>query len=1521
MERGNGAEHKPPPKRARVAGVAGDPAALPTLETPAAAPHKRKRGWPRKHPLPNDQLQQRGAQAQAALLAAAPGAQQPSATPAPTPAEALTPPSARSFDARTIDASRMRELLAQQAAASGRPLSELWQEARRVVLQHSLAQLVHSLEATRPPPVEHAKPTAGVSYVVESESRQVGAGGLRPLPHLVIRPPGLQEVSSPRVEKMLRCVERESVAVATMPLKEENMMKNYLLQPQRRRQLLQEAGAALSLEAGAAAVESLLRDRAFICLHYHLDAAGALHACRTDGSSGGDGSAGGDSAVGSVRASEAEGGGTASGATPSSMQQQRRQRRKEDLGISDSNMQLGILIRKGVGGTCPLRAQARRMAGLLSALLGEPPAEPAAPAEPPAPAAAGALAAPGAAGAGMAGTGVTEPARLPSAATPDKAAAIVDALVGAVEASAATQQLLQPAPLAEVPQTPLSGEVLAPAPTLVTSLDIPSPATVSSDSSPLVSLQPAASAVLSATCSSGMEVHAAEHGGQALPHSSAAVLQPLHSPGQQQSSSDDDLEEGEIPQSGLTEPVKEASPVPGQPTQPPVQAAVSGLERVLSAGQDLGLSGGQDPSSMHVAAHAAEELAGEEGVEELLQEMEEESAEEAQSTAAGGSSGSGAAPAAVRGGGAASTSSGGAPLQQPRLSLYTFSLRLELYVEQETWNRLDSEARNVLHTVARCMERLLLERLAAFNLRRLREYASRLQATVGAASLGSPLARLLLGCTAAVRQCSGDPIAEVGPGGAASAGSGTPVGEAGLSQPRPEAPPGGNYYAAVALAAACAAAADAAQLPRAGLQVPWPFYFIGTRDCFSYHLVPRMSTVQADGRTFLRSEWFFPPGQLPSDYHQVVGGQVLQGQHQPQQDAPVGQLDQGAEARQERGLRSGESAQAAPDEGAPEEGVEMGQHHQLDQSGSRGAAATGTNGCSRPEEQASCRAGAASGAHALLPVGCTTYVEVFTAAEVAAIEAACDGLDAHASDGLLPDSCFHRTSTKGGMAKRTKYFFGARYSWTREQLAQPNARIAGGVRVDVPPLPRCLRELAEAPLVAAGLVPPGFVDSIACNMYHDGSEGLQSHFDDAARFSQPIFSLRLFSDCRLSFGTQLYGSTNGAFCIPLPHGAVLVLEKGSYAANGVKHCVRPMDMAGKSAALVLRRINPEARLAAEQLHLEETAEWMARLSLVHDPLCCAAPAPGMLSGHGRGGRPAPAAARREVWRCIGSMVAQVEQRCQQEQADGITAQLTLVSAVRKVEAASRLGLDLSHSGPAEVFSVLDDLLSWAERLERQQQRPGCRATPPAPPPPLPRRPVAPSAAEEVTRCLDVMVRAVEAVDRQERMAVCEVAASMVECVERRSAWVAGGCQGTQPAYVALQLCGTRRARTARKLLHADATPASSPAALATAGGVDFRRVALLAHVIAGQQLLASSATAGLPAAEVRTVTAAVQQQLGLANEAALRQALLAAAGGCATGMAANGPVVLTSQQQQAAVALVASALATRQLGALPAPQH
>lgn len=35
--------------------------------------------------------------------------------------------------------------------------------------------------------------------------------------------------------------------------------------------------------------------------------------------------------------------------------------------------------------------------------------------------------------------------------------------------------------------------------------------------------------------------------------------------------------------------------------------------------------------------------------------------------------------------------------------------------------------------------------------------------------------------------------------------------------------------------------------------------------------------------------------------------------------------------------------------------------------------------------------------------------------------------------------------------------------------------------------------------------------------------------------------------------------------------------EGSFAANGVKHCIRPMDMTGKSAAFILRQMHLPAR--------------------------------------------------------------------------------------------------------------------------------------------------------------------------------------------------------------------------------------------------------------------------------------------------------------------------------------------------------
>ena len=188
-----------------------------------------------------------------------------------------------------------------------------------------------------------------------------------------------------------------------------------------------------------------------------------------------------------------------------------------------------------------------------------------------------------------------------------------------------------------------------------------------------------------------------------------------------------------------------------------------------------------------------------------------------------------------------------------------------------------------------------------------------------------------------------------------------------------------------------------------------------------------------------------------------------------------------------------------------------------------------------------------------------------------------------------------------GKIKRTKFFFGTRYLWTSSQLSEKQSRIAAGVRVDVSGTPPWMREKIERPLVDAGVVEKGFINSIAMNIYHDGKEGLAQHFDDAVRFKQPIYTVKLDSDSRLSFGSQFYGYLNGAFCIPCPRGAVCMLEEFSYAANSVKHCVRPCDLAGRSITVILRQIHPFIMEEAKRFDAEvDLPTWFSTLSLSDD---------------------------------------------------------------------------------------------------------------------------------------------------------------------------------------------------------------------------------------------------------------------------------------------------------------------------------
>jgi len=230
----------------------------------------------------------------------------------------------------------------------------------------------------------------------------------------------------------------------------------------------------------------------------------------------------------------------------------------------------------------------------------------------------------------------------------------------------------------------------------------------------------------------------------------------------------------------------------------------------------------------------------------------------------------------------------------------------------------------------------------------------------------------------------------------------------------------------------------------------------------------------------------------------------------------------------------------------------------------------------------------------------TTYTDLFTNEELCEIEDRCYETERNFfSNHFLPMT--GQMTCTSEKVRRTKFFFGARYMWTRQQLSEAHSMVGAGIRVDVTEPPKWMRELVERPMVDVGILEKDFVNSIAMNVYHDGKEGIAQHFDDAIRFKQPIYSLRIFSDSRLSFGSQLYGFCNGAFCIPMPRGCITIMEEDSYAANGIKHCVRPCDMTGKSAALILRqmhhRVFNEAKLYDEFV---DFPTWFSTLSIKND---------------------------------------------------------------------------------------------------------------------------------------------------------------------------------------------------------------------------------------------------------------------------------------------------------------------------------
>jgi len=215
------------------------------------------------------------------------------------------------------------------------------------------------------------------------------------------RMPGTESQPSASVNRPV-CL--QAVAALVMPPRDD-AVKAYLLGGPGRRALAEGAGGAYTTLGVVRALFPLLTDRAFVCLHYRLGRDGGLEPCEAPAPTPplppADSAAAGALARGGLAAQLVQaphaaaaapgstptacssllhaslGSPTAEGAWPPADATRPGPR----PAVDDSDVQIAIHVRKGVGGTCPARAAARGLGGkgLLEALLDPCPYLPAAP--------------------------------------------------------------------------------------------------------------------------------------------------------------------------------------------------------------------------------------------------------------------------------------------------------------------------------------------------------------------------------------------------------------------------------------------------------------------------------------------------------------------------------------------------------------------------------------------------------------------------------------------------------------------------------------------------------------------------------------------------------------------------------------------------------------------------------------------------------------------------------------------------------------------------------------------------------------------------------------------------------------------------------------------------------------------------------------------------------------------------------------------------------------------------------------
>lgn len=160
---------------------------------------------------------------------------------------------------------------------------------------------------------------------------------------------------------------------------------------------------------------------------------------------------------------------------------------------------------------------------------------------------------------------------------------------------------------------------------------------------------------------------------------------------------------------------------------------------------------------------------------------------------------------------------------------------------------------------------------------------------------------------------------------------------------------------------------------------------------------------------------------------------------------------------------------------------------------------------------------------------------LFSDAECEDIEKRIDNVVKLANKGMYKDHTVDRAPL------RNKYFFGEGYTYGSqlERKGPGMERLYPKGHVD--DIPKWIEDLVLQPIVKAGLLPEGFVNSAVINDYLPGG-CIVSHIDPPHIFERPIVTVSFFSDSALSFGCKFsfrpIRTSKPVFVCPVDRGCV-----------------------------------------------------------------------------------------------------------------------------------------------------------------------------------------------------------------------------------------------------------------------------------------------------------------------------------------------------------------------------------------------